>query len=427
MAALEVLSAVGRGAFIDRAFDRVLDGLEEADRRLVQELSYGVTRLRARLDFILDALVRGGLEGLEPVVRDILRLGAYQLLELDRIPDYAAVSEAVEAARRYAGEGAAGLTNAVLRRLAREGLISVRFPVPEEEPERYLATWGSHPRWLVSRWLGRWTYEEVERLVEHNNRRPRVYLSLLESPEPAVGRLRAAGLEVERTVWDRSVRIDSGEIERALEMVRAVVQDPAAAGVVQYSAFPPDEEIVDYCSAPGGKAALLVSASHTVTALEVSRKRVVRLAELRDRLGLKNLSVAVADGSHPPLRRAAGILVDAPCTGTGTLQRHPDARWRLSAGDLEDLARLQTRLLDAAAAILEPGGYLVYATCSLESEENERQVEGFLDRTPDFERAPPTRDAVPAAFLTMRGEYLTLPQRDGIDGAYAARLRRRGA
>ncbi|MGD2155108.1 MAG: 16S rRNA (cytosine(967)-C(5))-methyltransferase RsmB [Gemmatimonadales bacterium] len=425
-AALQVLRAVRRGVLADRAFEVRADSLGEADRRLAQELAYGVLRLRGRLDHMLDPLVRGGIGRLDRDVIDILRLGAYQLLELDRVPAYAAVSDAVEQAKASAGRGAASLTNAVLRRVSRGYADSIRFPDRASDPVGYLATWGSHPRWLVERWLARAPLEEVEALVAYNNARPAVHLSVSDSPQEALQRLRSAGIRaepVERVPG--SLRVDASAIGRALGLVRAIVQDPGAAAVLDYMALDPGARVFDLCAAPGGKAALLAARGHEVLAFDIARARLARIVETRARLVLPRLHVVQADSTRPPLRAAEVILLDAPCTGTGTLGRHPDGRWRLDLGDLERLTGLQRRLLEGAAAALAPGGLLVYATCSLEPEENEEQVEAFLNRHVDFGLEAPGECRTSSEFLGADGELRVNPQRHAMDGAYAARLRHR--
>lgn len=382
--------------------------------------------MRGRLDHILASLVRGGLGRLDRDVIDILRLGAYQLLELDRVPSYAAVSDAVDQAKASAGRGAGSLTNAVLRRVSREYADSCRFPERASDPVGYLATWGSHPRWLLERWLARASLEEVERLVAHNNARPAVHLSVIDRPEEALERLRAAGIEADPVALaPASLRVDSSELVRALELVRAIVQDPGAAAVLDYMALDPGGRVVDLCAAPGGKAALLAARGHEVFAFDLARPRLTRILETRSRLELSRLHVALADSTRPPISGAEVILLDAPCTGTGTFARHPDGRWRLEVGDLETLTGLQRRLLEAAADALAPGGLLVYATCSLEPEENEEQVEVFLKKHVDFGLEAPGQDRLCSEFLGADGELRILPQRHGMDGAYAARLRRR--
>ncbi len=423
-----MLRAVREGAFADHAFERVAGTLSEPDRRLAQELAYGVLRLRGRLDYVIDRLVRGGKRSLEPEVLDILRLGVYQLLELDRVPAYAAVSDAVEAAKVAGGKGAASLTNAVLRRLSRESYGSTGFPDPDRDPAGFLAAWGSHPRWMIDRWLERWPTAQVRGLVDYNNRRPLVYLSVLSDRDGAVERLRAAGLEAQPSgLVGTSILVDSAVVQRALELVPAVVQDPSAAAVVDYASPVPGSRIADLCAAPGGKAALLAGRGHEVWALEASRVRMAKLVANRDRLALARLHPALADSKRPPLKSADLVLIDAPCSGTGTLARNPDLRWRLRAADLRALVEVQRRLLESGAELVAVGGHLVYATCSLEPEENEGQVMEFLGRRRDFAPDPPAESVVPAELLGREGELRLVPHHHEADGAYAARLRRRSA
>ncbi len=420
-----MLRAVGRGAFADRAFEAAAPSLQPADRRLAQEIAYGTLRLRGRLDFVLDSLVKGGVQRLDSQVLDILRLAAYQLLELDRLPAYAVVSDAVEASKRAKGRGAASLTNAVLRRLSRESYSDFSFPSPLEDPLGHLSTWGSHPVWMLGRWLAFESLERVMKLVEHNNRRPAVYLSVAADRNAALERLREAGVEARPAEWvASSLRIDSGDVQSALDVVDAVVQDPAAAAVVDYMALDPGSGVVDLCAAPGGKAVLLAARGHEVWAFDIVASRLERLLANRDRLGLERLHAARGDATRPPVARAAAVLVDVPCSGTGTLARHPDSRWRLRPDDLAKLVALQRRVVDAAADIVRPGGLLVYATCSVEPEENEQQVEAFLTRRSDFVLEPPPSSVVQAALMAADGSLRVLPQRHGLDGAYAARLRR---
>ena len=422
-AALHVLREVRRGQLVDRAFNRVAGDLSPIDRRLAQELSYGTLRLRGRLDAILDPLVSGGLGALDPDVLDVLRIAAYQFLELTRVPTYAVVSEAVEQAREATGRGSERLVNAVLRRFAREGPAA---PPPSADPLQRLTVWGSHPVWLVERWLARWPQSEVERLVEHNNRRPRVYLRILGNPETALERLHEAGIaagsaeNAPRSLWIEATRVGA-----ALAQVDAVVQDPAASAVVDYMALDTSVLVADLCAAPGGKATLLAAQGQTVLALDISKVRMRQVDENRERLRLGRLQLVAADATAPAIDSADAVLLDAPCTGTGTLARHPDARWRLSTVDLVALAGLQRRMLDAAAGVVRPGGLLVYATCSLEPEENEEQVERFLARHNDYHLEPPSHGVVPPGWLADDGALVVTPQQHGFDGAYAARFRRR--
>ncbi len=422
-----MLRAVRSGAFADRALARWSRRLDPSDRRLARELAYGVLRLRGRLDFVLEGRVRGGLGRVEPDVLDVLRLGLYQLLELDRVPAYAAVDEAVEAARIAAGPGAGALVNAVLRSVAREGWDGALFPDRERDPVGYLSTWGSHPRWLVERWVACWGADEAERLVEANNRTPPVCLTSLEGgAEDCLRRLAECGVSARPAPLARdSVEIDAVDLESALRAVPCVVQDPAAALVVEYADPEEDEVVADLCAAPGGKALKLAASGRTVVACDRSRSRLRRLAENLARAPALRVSRVCAAAAAPSLRPVDAVLLDVPCTGTGTFRRHPDARWRIGPADLAALAEAQRRWLGAAAGVVRPGGLLVYATCSLEAEENEDQVSEFLEERREYCLEAPPRD-LPEGVITGRGELSVLPQHFGTDGAFAARLRRRG-
>jgi 16S rRNA (cytosine967-C5)-methyltransferase len=206
--------------------------------------------------------------------------------------------------------------------------------------------------------------------------------------------------------------------------VPAVVQDPAASLVVRYADIPAGATVADVCAAPGGKALALAGGAGFVAAADLSFDRLERVRENAERVGSLPLGLVVADAREPPFRPVDAVLIDAPCTGTGTLRRHPDGKWRLRPEDPAALARLQAEILDAAAPLVAPGGLLVYATCSLEPEENEEQMEAFLSAHPEFEPAAPPEGLDPR-MLDEAGRLLVLPQRLGVDGAFAARLRRR--
>jgi 16S rRNA (cytosine967-C5)-methyltransferase len=201
------------------------------------------------------------------------------------------------------------------------------------------------------------------------------------------------------------------------------VQDPAAALVVRYAAVPAEARVLDLCSAPGGKAVGVAGSGAFVVAADLSARRLARLRQNVARIGLEaSVAPVVADARIPPFAAADFVLLDAPCTGTGTIRRHPDGRWRIGPAELADLVELQREILDAAAPLVRPGGILLYSTCSLEREENDEQVSGFLARHSDFVRAP-IADMDPSV-LDEQGQLLVLPQRQGVDGAFASRLRR---
>jgi 16S rRNA (cytosine967-C5)-methyltransferase len=427
-AALRVLRAVRGGDFADRAIRREVDRLETRDRAWTRELVLGTLRLRARLDYRLAHFTRRSLDTLDADVLDILRLGVYQLIEMGGVPAYAAISQSVELAK--SAGAAAALVNAVLHALQRaDGDVS--FPSIETDPVAHLSTWGSHPRWLVERWIDRFGVDGARRLVDANNERPPLFLHPVGLDlTDAATRLDAAGVAVTVDARAGALRLDdSGWPGEALAVIPAIVQDPAATAVARFVEPPAAALILDACAAPGGKAIVLAAGTGSarprrVVASDVSAGRLERLTRNLHRLPPLPVSVVVADARRPPIREADVVLIDAPCTGTGTLRRHADGRWRVRSDDISALALLQADLLDAAYAGVRPGGLLVYATCSLEPEENELQVEAFLNRYPDCTLEPPS--AVAAERLDASGCLSLMPHVHGWDGAFAARMRKRG-
>lgn len=435
-AALETLRAIRRGVLAGAAIEYAAAHLDVRDRAWVQELVYGTLRLRGRLDHRLAALSSRTLDSLDADVLDTLRLGAYQLTEMGGVPAYAAISQSVDLAATVGGRGrgAAGFVNGVLRSLRRTGAAST-FPTFEADPAAHLTTWGSHPRWLVDRWLARYGAEETRRLVDANNRPAPLYIRVLGDEAGVLGRLRAAGIGVEPVAdVPRAALLVAGSLNAALDVAPILVQDPAAGLVATYADPGPGSRVLDLAAAPGGKA-LAVACDRQpggpafVVAADAAIRRMRQLADNAARLsrpgacGLGPIPVGlvVADARAAPFRPAELVLLDAPCTGTGTLRRHPDARWRIRQEDVLALARLQTELLHAAAALVGENGLLMYSTCSLEPEENERQVMSFLAAHPEFqlEAGPPLVHGV-----EPDGTLRLLPQVHGWDGAFAARLRR---
>jgi len=371
-----------------------------------------VLRRQRELDRALE------LERADPRLHDVLRLGAYQLRWLTRVPSHAAVSTSVELARETVGEASTGYVNHALRKLTGVGC-------------QVSGAGSSHPDWLVQRWVSQFGSVETQRLIEWNDSRPILILQPARASVETIRRqLRdagflaadapfGAGLEI-RTPEPPGPRPQSlpGFTEGAF-----IVQDPAHALVARFAAIPRGERVYDACAAPGGKAVALETRGARILAGDARHERMGRLAASTRRAGVEIRCVA-ADLEAAPIGPGGvdAVLVDAPCSATGTMRRHPDARWRLDPAVFARAASRQARLLAAAAPLVRRGGLLVYATCSLEPEENERIVEDFLTGNPEFVRAPRGDASLPAELLTEAGDFQTLPQRHGIDGAYAARL-----
>lgn len=431
-AAFGVLRDVRSGAHAGRSAAERLDGLDDRDRGLARELAYGVLRLRGRLDAELARHVDRPLDDLDPGVLDWLRLGLYQCRET-RIPEHAAVNEAVEGAGRTEGRHVTGLVNAVLRSALRAG--EPEPPALEEDSVARLTGWGSHPEWLVRRWLDRWPAETVEALVEADNRPPDITGRVPDGENGGIASARRAleGTDVEirpLEAWGGGFRLVEGDPAELLRRVpRAVIQDPASFSVVDFAGREPRAPVADLCAAPGTKSVGLAARREAGT-LQVcgdpDRRRLEAVGRAARRAGA-DVQLMAADARRPALRPGSvgTLLLDVPCTGTGTLRRRPDLRWRQGADRLRSLVRLQEEILEGAGPLVESGGLLVYSTCSLEPEENEEQVERFLERHPEFRREEPegARD-FPPDVVDDRGDLRVLPWSRGTDGAYAARLRR---
>ena len=426
VAAAGICADLRAGEMLDSSFDRRAQDLDARDRRWLRELVYGMLRQRGAIDAILDERVRNGLARVDPDLVDLMRLGVYQLLHMGSVPAYAAIAQTVELAKVRHGIGASKLMNAVLRRIDRERSdLSVPVPV---DPVEALAVRYSHPRWLVARWLARYGEEGTTVLLMKNNAEaPVVIRPFGIVREQLEATLEASGVEVEDAPLTRdSIQITGGIALTELGAFKQglfFVQDPGSTLVTQYAAIPDDAVVADLCAAPGGKALELSRTARLVIASDRSTQRLARLLDNRARLEATNVLVAVGDARFPVVREMDAVLIDVPCTGTGTFRRHPDARWRLKVSDLSVMGALQASILRAAADVVKPGGLLIYSTCSLEPEENELQIEDFLSRNPEWKLEPPPAGAVPPE--TIDGGFLrVLPQIHGSDGAFAARLRR---
>jgi len=426
--AAEICTDLRRGEFLDQSFERRISPLDARDRRWTRELVYGMLRHRGWIDAILSERVRGGLVRLDPDVIDLLRLGVYQLTNMGSVPAYAAIAQTVELAKRRHGLGASKLVNAVLRRTDRER-DELNVPAPSEADEA-LSLRYSHPRWLVARWIERLGEQDTERLLASNNAEaPIVIRPYGIVREQLEAMLEEAGVHVAEAPYvPESIAISGGTTFTELGAFKKglfFVQDPAATLVTEYAAIPSGATVADLCAAPGGKALELSKVAGTVIASDRSFGRIQRLLANQERLETTNLFPFVGDAREPAIAPVDAVLIDVPCTGTGTFRRHPDARWRLKISDFAVMSALQKTIIRAAAQVVKAGGLLVYSTCSLEPEENDEQVDSFLAENPSWILEPPPEGSV-APELLDGGRLRVLPQRHGTDGAFAARLRRVG-
>jgi len=430
VAAADVLADLRDGSLLDASFDRRTSALDARDRRWTQELVYGLLRRREDLDATLHPRVRGGIARLHADLTDLLRLGVYQLLFMGSVPPYAAIAQTVELAKIRHGIGASKLANAVLRRIDRErDQLADAEPDDDSDVAGRLARRHSPPWWLVERWVAQFGAEATEMLLQCNNEEARVILRpwglVREQLEASLERSGVSPDEVPLAPDSLQLPQGTALLELAAWRQRhCFVQDPAATLVTRYASFPAGSIVGDLCAAPGGKAFELSRTARFVVAADRSPARLSRMAANLARLDAPGVALMAMDAAVPAIAPLDAILLDVPCTGSGTFRRHPDARWRLRHSDLALLAASQAGLLRAAAERVNPGGLLVYSTCSLEREENDDQVDAFLSGNEGWVLEPPPPSAVPDDVLD-HGLLRVLPHRHGTDGSFAARLRRR--
>ncbi len=441
LAAYETLRAVNGGrADLPNALARARAKLtEERDRALAGEIATGTLRWQGAFDHVIGAFSRRSLRSLDPEVLDILRLTMFQLLHLDRVPASAAVNDAVNLTSKVGKRSAAALVNAVLRRVSRE---RQRLPLPARPAEPgdtnaaldYLSSTLSHPRWLVSRWLRRFGFDAAETWAQFNNSPAPLTLRanrLRTTPGALAAALREHGVETHPGAFaPDALVVTSGNplLTPLASQGLFVVQDEASQLVTIVAGAKTGERVLDACASPGGKTTAMAADMEDrgiVVAMDVRPRRVQLLAHTVATCGATSVRVVRADAGAPlPFRVPFDrVLLDAPCSGLGTIRRDPDVKWRRKEEDLAALADLQLSLLEHTSAVVRAGGRLIYSTCSSAPDENEHVVSRFLERHPEFEGAAP-RDLPPALqrLISAAGHLRTLPFRDHLEAFFAAIL-----
>ncbi len=443
VAAFDVLHAVDGGrADLAGAIAAARRQLSDPrDRALAADIAAGVERWRNALDHVIAAAASRPTSRLDPDVLTILRLSAYQLLHLTRVPASAVVDDAVDLARRARKRSAAGFVNAVLRQISRRR-GSLSLPVRPEDAGRdraaalrYLSVTLSHPEWLAARWLDRAGFDAAEAWMLFDNApapltlRARPFTATRERLLDALGR---AGIAVRPGRFAASALVlDPGASLAEVPADLFLVQDEASQLIPLLAGVVAGRTVLDTCASPGGKTVVLAEAAGAtghVVAADVRDRRIALLRETVAACGARNVRIVQANLLAPlPFRRAFDcVFVDAPCSGLGTLRRDPDIRWRRQASDLVPLSAAQNRMLANAATAVAPGGRLVYATCSSEPEENDAVVDAFLAAHPAFHELDVRRHAlVPEAVVDARGRLRTMPFAHGLEAFFGAVLERR--
>ncbi|MBF2029618.1 MAG: 16S rRNA (cytosine(967)-C(5))-methyltransferase [Oscillatoriales cyanobacterium C42_A2020_001] len=433
------LREIQRGAFADVALDTILrqTTLPSLDKRLLTELVYGTIRRQRTLDVLIDQLGKKKSQQQPPDLRLILHLGLYQLRYLTHIPASAAVNTTVELAKYNGFTGLAGVVNGILRQYHRLTSAS-NTPDPLLLPSsstQQLGILHSYPDWIVDVWLQQFGQSETEQLCRWMNQSPSIDLR--------VNRLRTTVTEVEAAMQAAGIKVVRvPPLPDALRLVEHVgriqdlpgfqegwwmVQDCSAQLVSHLLDPQPGEIVIDACAAPGGKTthiAELMNDTGTIWACDKTPSRLKKLQQNCDRLQLHSIRIYVGDSRTLSQfhQQADRVLVDAPCSGLGTLHRHADARWRQTPNSIAELTPLQTGLLAQAASWVKPGGVLVYATCTLHPAENEHVIRQFLATHPAWKLVAPDASSVAIAFTTADGWVKVLPHQHSMDGFFMARL-----
>ena len=427
-----ILSSCETGLFADDLIAQSRAGFEQRDNAFILELVYGTLRNRAKIDWALNQFSKKTIDKADPWTRNILRLGAYQLLFLDRVPASAAINTAVNLAKRYGRSH--GYVNALLRNLDRNR-DSVLWP---DEPVKRLSVMHSHPEWLVRRWLSRFGADAAEALLRENNRPAPLVIrvnTLRTTRDDLRASLESDGAEVADVSYSPAgLELKSSPGLRSLAAFQKglfIVQDEAAQLAGMMLGPKPGEAVLDACAAPGGKATHLAEMMRNegaLVALESDARRIERIRENSERLGITIMRPVAGDASRYREGAFDKVLVDAPCSGLGVLRRHPDGRWTKAEKSILERQALQKRILANCARLVKPGGVLVYATCTTEPEENEDVVENFLGSDPGFSLDDP-RPLLPASaarLVDAGGFFRTFPGEPDLDGFFAARMVKKG-
>jgi len=433
------LRDVHKGAYADVALDRVLQKfkLPDSDRRLATELVYGSVRRQRTLDALIDQLATKKSHQQPPDLRTILHLGLYQLRYQERIPPSAAVNTTVELAKENGFSGLTGFVNGLLRQYIR---LTENSPEPLKLPENSVERLGilhSFPDWIIQVWLDQIGFAETEKLCEWMNQTPTIDLRInplqtnLEQVETA---LQTAGILAKKIPYlPQALRLisSSGAMQNVPGFAEGwwVVQD-ASAQLVSHLLDPqPGEVVIDTCAAPGGKTthvAELMQDQGKVWACDRTPSRLRKLQENARRLNLKSIEICTGDSRNFPqfYNAADRVLLDAPCSGLGTLHRHADARWRQTPESIQELSLLQKQLLSHTSNFVKNGGVLVYATCTLHLAENEQVISGFLAEHPEWQIEPLAASSPYSVYSTPQGWLKVWPHRWDMDGFFMVRLRK---
>ncbi|MCQ2560236.1 MAG: 16S rRNA (cytosine(967)-C(5))-methyltransferase RsmB [Clostridia bacterium] len=413
---------------LEQALKQIDGEMEQKERALATELTYGTLRRLNSLDWILEQFMSKGLAKQTFWLRNILRLALYQIYYLDKIPDFAAVNEAVQQAKKHANPGAAKFVNGVLRNIIRQ---KDELSFPRQNPEEFLALEYSHPLWLVRRWIGQFGWEEAETLCRANNQTARLTL------RTNTLKINRAGLlkELEKEGWQVQAASYAPEgiiVQKALTPLAELsafkqgwFQVQSESSMLAALALAPElgSRVLDLAAAPGGKTthlAQIMQNQGEIWALDIYEHKLALLEANCRRLGISCVHSLLQDATSLPWKEEFDyILADLPCSGLGVLRHRPEARWYKSEKQIQELTGLQRKILEQAVKALKPGGVLVYSTCTISPEENQEQIAGLLRDYPFLKE-----EVLPLSWAAEQSQIQLLPHVQGTDGFFIARIKK---
>lgn len=432
--AVKILNRIDRtDAYLDKLLEIEIKNsiLIGADKALLFEIVHGVTRWQGRIDWILTGFYKGQFSKAIPNIKNALRVALYQILFLEKVPAYAAVNEAVEFVKKLQGQAAADLTNAILRNIIRNK-ENIRYPNPDEDINAYLSAYFSHPSWLVKRWVNRFGREETEKLLNSNNNKPSLSIR--------VNNLVTDSIEMKSLLNSVDLKHSDGKYLNEFIRLNSLtniadweyfakgyfsIQDESTGFPIKLLSVSPGMRVLDLCSAPGGKTGFIADEMKNtgeIVALDKFESRLKILEKNLSRLKVKNVITKAIDAFD--FEDEVGfdrVLIDAPCSGLGTLTKKPDLKWKRDLGDIRKIVNIQYDLLKKGASLVKVNGFVVYSTCTIEPEENYELIKKFLSENSNFSLISAT-SSVPKSVVDENGCVATLPHIHNVDGAFAAKL-----
>ncbi len=432
---VKILNRIDRtDAYLDKMLDIELKNtdLGSKDKALLYEIVHGVIRNLGRIDWVLTGFYKGKFSKCIPNVKNSMRVALYQIMFLDKVPEYAAVNEAVNFVKKLQGERSANITNAVLRSIIRSK-DKIRYPKKEEDLLGFLSAYYSHPSWLVKRWLNRYGDKFTEELLQANNKRPTLTLR--------VNKIVTNLAEMESLLKSENILFTKGKYLPNFIQLNGIsnitnweyfkkgyfsVQDESTGFSCHLLNPKPNDRVLDLFSAPGGKTSLLADLMQNkgeIIAIDKYESRLKILEKNIKRLSITNVQTIEADAlEYKDEKKFDKILLDVPCSGLGTLTKKPDIKWRRDISGIRKLTELQPRLLEKGASLLKPGGELVFSTCTIEPEENFKIIKKFLEKHDEFELVDANK-YFDKLLVANNGCIQTYPNIHGVDGAFAAKLK----